>query len=441
MNKQEWIRRALEKGMDGFEIYQGVSSSRSMTWFGGKKQAFTVSRIISTSVKALVNGKSTAMSLEQVDDEKMDEILDQLIAQASIISDAEKDILTERLETEETPSLKTWTRPSVEEIAGLLSSLEQKLKAADPRITQVNEVEWADGETSREVVNSRAVEAKDSSANQIVAASITMVQDGVVRDGTRIDLVENVADFNQDAFVAKLVEEVSSSLGAKSMKSRTIPVILRNDVMSTLLGCFTGLFYGDMIARGVSPLTGKEGQQIMSDNITIIDDARNQDALELNNYDDEGHPTYAKAVVEKGVFETVLHNNKSALKMNAESTGNGFRSGGGATDVSATNFYIVPGKEDLAELEETMQDGIVITGLAGMHAGIDFVTTNFSLQARGYLVKNGKKDRPVTLITIAGNFLDLMNHVKAVGSDLDWSYRSVAAPSVLFDGIAVSGKE
>ena len=441
MNKQEWIRRALEKGMDGFEIYQGVSSSRSMTWFQGKKQAFTVSKIISTSVKALIKGKSAAMSLERVDDDKMDEILDQLIQQANVISDSEKDILTERMETEETPSLKNWVRPSVEEIAEFLSSLEEKLKAADPRITQVNEVEWSDGEGSREVVNSRGVQAKDSSANQLVAAFITMVQDGIVRDGTRIELVENIADFDQDAFVAKLVEEVSSSLGAKSMKSKTIPVILRNDVMSTILGCFAGLFYGDMIAKGISPLTGKEGQQIMSENITIIDDPRSQDALELNNYDDEGHPTYTKAVVEKGVFETVLHNNKSALKMNTESTGNGFRSGGGATDVSATNLYIVPDQEDLEGLEKTMKDGIVITSLAGMHAGIDFVTTNFSLQAKGYLVKDGKKDRPVTLITIAGNFLDLMNHVHAVGSDLDWSYRSVAAPSVLFDGIAVSGKE
>lgn len=441
MNKQEWIRRALEKGMDGFEIYQGVSSSRSMTWFGGKKQAFTVSRIISTSVKALVNGKSASMSLEQVDDDRMDEILDQLVEQASIISDAEQDILTERLETEETPSLKTWARPSVEEITDFLSSLEQKLQKADPRITQVNEVEWSDGEASREVVNSRGVSASDATTSQVVAASITMVQDGVVRDGMRVDLVENTATFDQDAFVKKLVEEVSSTLGAHSMKSRTVPVILRNDVMSTMLGCFAGLFYGDMLARGVSPLTGKEGEKIMSDQITIIDDPRNQDALTLNNYDDEGHPTYAKAVVEKGVFETPLHNNKSALKMNAQSTGNGFRSGGGATDVSAMNLFIVPGQENLEELEQTMQDGIVITDLAGMHAGIDFVTTNFSLQARGYLVKNGKKDRPVTLITVAGNFLDLMNHVQAVGSDLDWSYRSVAAPSVLFDGIAVSGKE
>lgn len=441
MNKQEWIRRALEKGMDGFEIYQAVSSSRSMSWFDGRKQSFTVSRIISTSMRAIAGGKSAAMSLEQVDDGRMDEILDQLQQQISVIADSEKDVLTERLETEETPSLKNWTKPTVEGIAELLSSLEKKLQAADDRISAVNEVEWSDGESSREVVNSLGVEAKDAGASQMVAAQITMVLDGEVRDGYRTELVENIADFDQDAFVQKLIEEVGLSLGAKSMKSRTLPVILRNDVMSTLLGCFAGLFYGDMIARGISPLSGKEGQQVMSENITIIDDPRSQEALSLYNYDDEGHPTYAKAVVEKGVFETVLHNNKSALKMNAQSTGNGFRSGGGATGVSAANLYIVPGKKDLKALEETMQDGIVITDLMGMHAGIDFVTTNFSLQARGYLIKDGKKDRPVTLITIAGNFLDLMNHVQEAGSDLDWSYRSVAAPSVLFDGIAVSGKE
>ena len=104
------------------------------------------------------------------------------------------------------------------------------------------------------------------------------------------------------------------------------------------------------------------------------------------------------------------------------------------------NCCIVPGEKSLQQLEETMKDGLVITDLQGLHAGIDFVTTNFSLQASGYLVKDGKRDRSVTLITVAGNFMDLMKKVEEVGIDLDWSYHQIKSPSIYFKECAVSGE-
>ncbi|MBQ1508965.1 MAG: TldD/PmbA family protein, partial [Erysipelotrichaceae bacterium] len=98
------------------------------------------------------------------------------------------------------------------------------------------------------------------------------------------------------------------------------------------------------------------------------------------------------------------------------------------------------GEKDLKALEEAMKEGLVITDFQGLHAGIDFVTTNFSLQCSGYTVKDGKRERSVSLITAAGNFLDLMKKVAEVGSDLDWKYHSVAVPSILFEEISIAGE-
>lgn len=105
------------------------------------------------------------------------------------------------------------------------------------------------------------------------------------------------------------------------------------------------------------------------------------------------------------------------------------------------NMYIIPGKDSFEQLLEKMNNGVVITDLAGMHAGVDFITTNFSLQAKGYLVENGKKVRALTLITIAGNFLDMMKEVEAVGNDLDWKAHTIAAPSILFKSAAIGGSD
>jgi PmbA protein len=87
-----------------------------------------------------------------------------------------------------------------------------------------------------------------------------------------------------------------------------------------------------------------------------------------------------------------------------------------------------------------MGEGLVITRLAGLHAGLNHVTTDFSLQCFGYWVRNGKRERPVALITVAGNFLDLMKKVVSVGSDLEWEYRTVACPSILFSSCAIAGE-
>lgn len=441
MNKQAWIDKALEKGMDGFEITRSYSRGREVTWFEGKMDTFVTSRLVSTAFRALVDDKIVSTALEKVDDADMDRVLDELLSAAQVVSESEKDELIGVMDTEEVKSPRVFKEPDAAKIQQLLKSLEEKLSACDPRVTMVNDLGFSSSSSRSELTNSKGVNVQDAVTVQVVVASITMQEDGDLRDGYEMELVEDIDTFDQDAFVEKLKNKVAAQLNAKSMKSTTCPVILNSDAMSTLFGGFASMFSGTLIARGVSPLTGKLGERIFSDKITVLDNPRNVDALYVQNYDDEGHPTYEKTVVRDGVFETILHNTRSAIKMGAQSTGNGFKAGAGSTSASAMNLWIVPGQDDFDTLVKTMDNGVVITELAGMHAGVDFITTNFSLQAKGYLVEHGEKVRPLTLITIAGNFLDLMKKAKAVGNDLEWKLRSVAAPSILFEEAAIGGNE
>lgn len=441
MNKQAWIDKALELGLEGFEITRTSQNSREISWFEGQMDSYVTSRILSTSFRALSQGKIVSLSLEKVEDDQMEEILGKMAQAAKAVSESEKDELVPVMETEETASLRHWVRPSADQIGAAMARLENKIKEADDRVTRINGIDWSDSAFESELSNSLGVNVQDCGGSQVIVAAVTVEENGDLRDAWDLELVENLEDFDEDSFVKRLVDKAVSQLNARSMKSTTCPVLLTNDAMSTLFGCFTGMFSGSLIAKGISPLTGKVGDKIFSDLVTVIDDPRNQQAVSLQNYDDEGHPTFTKVVVDKGVFETVLHNTKSALKMNASSTGNGFKSGGGATSVQPMNMYIVPGKKSFDELVAEMGNGVVIDSLAGMHAGVDFVSANFSLQAKGYLVENGEKKRPLTLITIAGNFLDLMKRVQAVGNDLDWKAHSVTCPSILFESAAVGGNE
>ncbi|MBR2067115.1 MAG: TldD/PmbA family protein, partial [Solobacterium sp.] len=235
--------------------------------------------------------------------------------------------------------------------------------------------------------------------------------------------------------------EVLGKLNAHSLASGTYPIILERRAMTALFSALADIFSGDLISKGISPLKDKLNEKIFSDLITIIDDPKNLDAVRVANYDDEGCPTRKKILVDKGEFKVILHNTKSAMRMNGESTGNGFKgSYASPVSISPMNCYIEAGEKSLEELCMEMQEGFVITSLAGLHAGIDFVTTNFSLQCAGYYVKEGKRDHSVTLVTVAANFLDLMNKVVSVGNDLEWKLNSVACPSIYFSSCAISGE-
>lgn len=441
MNKQAWMEKAAALGFDGLEITQRRASSRALSWFEGEMDTFMTSRLLSTSIRGMADGKIVSTSMEKISDEDMDEVLGQLYASAKEIAQTEQDVLVAPMETEEAVSTKVWVRPDAEQIKEVLASIEKKCLAADPRITQVTDLAFESSGTSRELVNSLGTSIYDESAYQIIAAGVSAKENDETYDTFYMEAVSNLSTFDQDAFVAKIIDKLKARMGAKSLSARTCKVILERKAMTALLSSLKAMFYGSMIARGISPLTGKLHEKIFSDSITIIDDPRNLDSLFMQNYDDEGTPTRSKVLVENGVFKQMLHNTKSAIKMGETSTGNGFSSGGGATDVSSMNLYIEPGRISFDSLLKKMDNGVVISELEGLHAGIDFVSTNFSLQAKGFLVENGEIVRPLTLITVAGNFMDLMNHVEAVADDLKWEISDTAAPSILFEEAAIGGNE
>jgi len=88
-------------------------------------------------------------------------------------------------------------------------------------------------------------------------------------------------------------------------------------------------------------------------------------------------------------------------------------------------------------------DGIFITEVQGLHSGANAVSGDFSLAAKGFEIKNGKKIKPVEQITIAGNFYKLLEDITEVGNDLKFgmpSGGSFGSPSVIVKELSISGK-
>ena len=192
------------------------------------------------------------------------------------------------------------------------------------------------------------------------------------------------------------------------------------------------MFYAESINKKTSPLVDKFQEKIFSDKITIVEDPTNEKYIGKSLFDNDGVKTYYKKIVENGKFITKLYDRKTALKEDVLSTGN-------ASGVR--NAYLVPGEKSYKELIEQLKDGIIIENIEGLHAGLNTLTGDISLQATGFLVKNAKIVKALNMIILSTNIFELLNNVVEIGNDLEFFGEVSGAPSLLVSDITIVGKE
>lgn len=441
MNKTLWMTKAKEKGIEQFEIYESESISKELTWYQGKMDTLVSSHVVGVSMRGVIDGKMANIALEKVDDQKIDEVLQTLITQGKTISTKEEDNLRKPEELHEIKSNKKWKMADLAYVKTVIKSIEEKCLAYDPRILQVTSLSYNQSQGKRSITNTLGIDVQDFDQAQYIVCGVSAKENDDIKDDYYLEVIYDFQDFNIDAFVSKICTKALNKLGGKPIPSQACKVIFEKEAMTDLLSAFINLFNGELIYKGISCLKGKENTQIFSDQITLVDNPRNTDALSIANFDDEGCPTRSKTLVDHGIFTTMLHSTRSASRMHTESTGNGFKSGyASSVSVQPMNCNIECGTKSFDELCKIVQNGFVIESLQGLHAGIDFVTTNFSLQCSGYWIEDGKRAKNVTLVTVANNFLDMMKHVLEVGNDLDWSYHQICSPSIAFEQCTISGE-
>ena len=77
----------------------------------------------------------------------------------------------------------------------------------------------------------------------------------------------------------------------------------------------------DFIRKGTSLFTGKLGQKVASDLVTVIDDGTMANARGSLNVDDEGNPAQFKVLIERGELKGYMYDSLNAKLMNQQSTG------------------------------------------------------------------------------------------------------------------------
>lgn len=441
MKYDVYFEEAKKVGLEALELYESKSSNLSFSLFHGEIESYSVANSYSLTARGIYKGKFGYASTEKEDATTPKYLVDQIKVNASVNEAKENAEIfkgSEKYINKNVYNSSYLAIPTERKIE-IAKQMEKSLKAADKRIYEV-EISYSEEEDETKLINSYGVNLK-SKTNILYyyVSAVATDENQETKTGYKIAFSNNFDDLNPEAIVKEVVENTLSQLGGKPCKSKKYKTILDKKVAASLLTFFLQSVSSEAINKKSSLLINKLNEQVASKKITLEERPLSKNIF-FRGFDDEGVATMNKKIIDKGILKTYLYDLKNARKDGVAPTGNGYKSGNGKAGVSFVNPYLKPGKHSLEELFNLVGDGIYITTVQGLHAGMNAQSGNFSLQASGYLIENGKKSSPVTLITIAGNLFEMLKDVKEVGADSELLSSGFTCSSIYLKKLAISGE-
>ncbi|WP_227806996.1 TldD/PmbA family protein [Mulberry dwarf phytoplasma] len=435
-NYKKWLEKGMQQGFEALEIAIHESQTFKLSLDKGKIDACVWSDVASAVIRGIFANKKTSIVLEHLTDSAFDNAFETLKENCQTITSKEPALIFEGSSSypEVLENNFDFGQVPLEQKQNLLLQLEKTmLQSSHLQVT--NGIIYQEVCHKKTLLNSKGLNLSHQNSFAYLYASAVFQKEGEIESYGKSILAKDFVTFNPVKLGTEIVEMGEKKLGAKSLVSQKYPVIFSNEMFADLLESFSDIFTGTSAYRNLTKLKDKVNCLIASEKVSIIDDPLNDGAYFKEKFDDEGVACQTKPIITKGVFQGFIHNLKTARIFKQTPTGNGFDGG-----TSMINCYLVPGKKSFSEMIEPIQNGIYITDLVGMHAGIKTVSGDFSLQASGFRIEKGKVTTPVKMIVVSGNFFDILKNVDTIANDFEFQTSGFGSSSVYVGDLNIGGK-
>ncbi len=317
----------------------------------------------------------------------------------------------------------------------LLRQIDAYARSRDPRVSQVIVNLAATHETIL-VAGTDGTLAADVRPLVRLHVNVIAEQNGRREQGSdggggRFSSLELAAGEVWRRMADEAVRQALVNLEAVAAPAGTMPVVLGPGWPGVLLHEAVGHgLEGDFNRKGTSAFSGRMGEQVASECVTVVDDGTIAARRGSLTVDDEGTPSSRTVLIENGVLCTYMQDKLNARLMGMQPTGNGRRESFAHLPMPRmTNTFMLPGGHAAEEIIASVDRGLYAVNFAG--GQVDITSGRFVFSAsEAYLIEGGKVTRPVRGATLIGNGPEVMTRVSMVGDDLQ-----------LDAGIGVCGKE
>lgn len=326
----------------------------------------------------------------------------------------------------------------------------------DDQITQVT-VNYLDTDQSIMIANSEGLLTDDRRvrtrlAINAVASKGSEKQSGFYGPGRHMGF-ELFDHIDVEEYAREAARTAVTMVNADYAPSGRYPVIINNEFGGVIFheACGHGL-EATSVAKGTSVFAGKLGQKVASELVTAVDDGSIPNAWGSQNIDDEGTKTRRNVLIENGILKGYMIDKLNGRRMGMKPTGNARRQSYKFAPTSRmTNTFICPGDSTVDEIISNTEFGLFAKRMGGGSVNPATGEFNFSV-GEGYLVRNGKIEKPVRGATLIGRGSEILKKIDMVASNLATGQgmcgslsgsipADVGQPTIRVSEITVGGRE
>lgn len=452
----------LPKGCVQAEAEAEKQQKISVTFYEGKAGGMSCSEQTELFVRA--SGEKTGMTYTQKLDEDPYEVIARALKNSEVSENTEREIMTSPAywENAKVKQPESGKEASIEELIAFAEELEKKMQELLSESNQTEEDKKVKKDT-REI---------GITVSQVIRTMGLVNSNGV--DVTAVNTyyeAEVTGENGYEGFLsASSLKEIKAEYFAQGIKKRrmillpkkqavpkTYRAVLSPETMNFILITAWQMFSAPKAQQKATPLSGKLGQKVFADNVTICDYKNTKTrAMDIPGgfaweMDCEGVPCQDVTVVENGVLKQWMYNLSSAKKDKTDSNGCAGRkallSGNIHTDtvIVPKTFTFACGDSSLEELFEACGDGIYIYECYDQFHSLSIASGEFAFPCKGLLLEKGKPAALLEGLTMNGNVCELFAGIEKVGNapasyvfPIYQNYE-VCSPAVLVKKLRISG--
>jgi predicted Zn-dependent protease len=249
------------------------------------------------------------------------------------------------------------------------------------------------------------------------ASLSTVISGGEGGNGYAEVFAGRIEDVDPAAVGARAADKAVASQNPKPLEPGVFPVVLEPAAVSTLTGflAYVG-FGGRSLIEGRSCFSGKEGQKVAADSVSIWDDASDPGTLGVP-FDFEGVPRKRVDLVKDGVFLDAVYDRRTAKEAGRESTGHALPAPN-PEGPFPLNLFLAPGDVSVEEMIGATERGLLVTRFHYSNV-VNQVESSITGMTRDgtFLIEHGEIAGPVMNFRFTQSILEALSDVTMIGRE------------------------
>jgi PmbA protein len=234
-------------------------------------------------------------------------------------------------------------------------------------------------------------------------------------------LERGLSDLDPTSLATRAVDKAERSRDPKSIEPGAYTVILEPAAVSTLMQFLGYLGLGaKAFLEERSFMTGRIGDKLAAELITIVDDPIAEDSLGLA-FDFEGVPAQRVVLIDHGTAKGVVWDRATAKKAGVSSTGHGLPPPNSYGPIPL-NLRMEPGTSTVEEMVASTERGLLVTRFHYSNVVNEKETVLTGMTRDGtFMISDGRIEHGVKNLRYTQNTLEALSNVEAVGDKTEIS--------------------